>query len=62
MMMKGDVLSGFDKIKVCTCYQTSQGLQDFLPYDVSDEDIKPIYEELTGWKEDITQMTKFSQF
>jgi len=62
MMMKGDVLSGFDKIKVCTCYQTSQGLQDFLPYDISDGDIKPIYEELTGWKEDLTQMTEFSQF
>ena len=62
MMMKGDVLSGFDKIKVCTSYETSQGLQDFLPYDVSDKDIKPHYEELEGWKQDLTQMTEFSQF
>ena len=62
MMMKGDVLSGFDKIKVCTSYRTSQGIQDYLPYDISDEDIKPVYKELAGWKENLTQMTEFSQF
>ena len=62
MMMKGDVLSGFNKIKVCTSYQTSQGFQDYFPYDVSDEDIKPVYEELAGWNENLTQMTEFSQF
>ena len=62
MMMKGDVLSGFDKIKVCTAYKTSGGIQDYLPYDISDADIKPVYEELEGWKEDLTQMTEFSQF
>ncbi|MDA9572478.1 adenylosuccinate synthetase, partial [Flavobacteriaceae bacterium] len=57
-----DVLSGFDKIKVCTAYKTSEGIQDYLPYDISDADIKPVYEELEGWKEDLTQMTEFSQF
>jgi len=62
MMMKGDVLSGFDKIKVCTNYQTSEGVQDHLPYDVSDQDIEPIYEELQGWEEDLTQMTEVNQF
>ena len=34
MMMKGDVLSGFDKIKVCTAYQTKEGVKDYLPYDI----------------------------
>ena len=62
MMMKGDVLSGFDKIKVCTHYKTSEGIQNFLPYDVSDQDIEPIYEELNGWEEDLTQMTEVTQF
>ena len=62
IMMKGDVLSGFDKIKVCTSYRTSQGLKDYLPYDVSDKYIKPVYKELPGWKENLTQMTEFSQF
>jgi adenylosuccinate synthase len=62
MMMKGDVLSGFDKIKVCTNYKTSEGVQDHLPYDISDQDIEPIYEELQGWEEDLTQMTEVNQF
>lgn len=62
MMMKGDVLSGFHKIKVCKSYKTSQGVQDYLPYDISDENIKPVYEELAGWEEDLTQITEVSQF
>jgi adenylosuccinate synthase len=62
MMMKGDVLSGFDKIKVCTAYKTSEGIQEYLPYDISDKDIQPIYEELPGWEEDLTQITEAADF
>ena len=62
MMMKGDVLSGFDKIKVCTAYQTKEGVQDYLPYDISTEDIQPLYEELDGWEEDLTQLNEVTQF
>lgn len=62
MMMKGDVLSGFDKIKVCTAYQTKEGVQDYLPYDISSYDIQPLYEELNGWEEDLTQLNEVTQF
>ena len=31
MMMKGDVLSGIDTIKVCNQYKTEQGLIDHFP-------------------------------
>lgn len=62
MMMKGDVLSGFDKIKVCTAYQTATGIQDYFPFDITDEQIKPIYEELPGWEEDLTKMTAETEF
>lgn len=62
MMMKGDVLSGFEKIKVCTAYQTATGIQEYLPYDITDADIHPIYEELPGWKEDLTQLTDVNEF
>jgi len=62
MMMKGDVLSGFSKIKVCTAYQTAQGVQDYLPYDITSDDIQPLYEELEGWEEDLTQLTTVDQF
>ena len=62
MMMKGDVLSGFDQIKVCTAYQTATGIQDYFPFDITDEQIKPIYEELAGWEEDLTKMTAETEF
>ena len=62
MMMKGDVLSGFDKIKVCTAYQTESGEIDYLPYDIASQDIKPVYEELPGWHKDLTGITDLNEF
>ena len=62
MMMKGDVLSGFDKIKVCTAYQTESGKIDYLPYDIASQDIKPVYEELPGWHKDLTGITDLNEF
>ncbi len=61
MMMKGDVLSGFKNIKVCVSYNTPEGKMDYFPYDIS-SDIEPIYEELPGWKEDLTKMTFADEF
>jgi adenylosuccinate synthase len=62
MMMKGDVLSGFDKIKVCTAYQTESGEIDYFPYDIASQDIKPVYEELPGWHKDLTGITDLNEF
>lgn len=62
MMMKGDVLSGFDTLKVCTGYETSEGPVSHLPFDLSDPSIKPIWKELNGWTEDLTTITKQESF
>ena len=56
MMMKGDVLSGIDKIKVCNQYKTEQGVINHFPFDINNESISPQYIEIPGWKEDITQV------
>ena len=61
MMMKGDVLSGFKTIKICTAYKTESGIMDYFPYDIT-SGIEPIYEEISGWEEDLTLMTDASQF
>lgn len=61
MMMKGDVLSGFDKIKVCTSYKYKGEIIEHLPYNIEPENVVPIYTELKGWKEDLTKMTDESQ-
>ena len=60
MMMKGDVLSGFKKVKICTSYK-SNGIEiDYFPYDLATNNIKPIFKEFPGWDEDLTSVTKFS--
>jgi adenylosuccinate synthase len=61
MMMKSDVLSGFDKLKVCTSYKYKGKVIDYLPYNIEEENVTPIYTELNGWKEDLTKMTDSMQ-
>ncbi len=55
-MMKADVLSGLDEIKVCTAYKTSSRTTERLPYSL-EEDVEAIYESLSGWENDLTSMT-----
>ncbi|MCE3281026.1 MAG: adenylosuccinate synthase [Bacteroidetes bacterium] len=54
LMMKADILSGFEKIKVCTAYNYQGKQIDYLPYDYSPELLTPVYTELKGWKQDLT--------
>ena len=61
MMMKGDVLSGFDKLKVCTAYNYKGETISHLPYNIEEQNVTPIYTEFPGWKEDLTKMTEDSQ-
>ena len=62
MMMKGDVLSGFDKIKVCTAYKYKGETISHLPYNIESENVTPVYTEMKGWKEDLTKMRDVSEF
>ncbi|WP_111708451.1 adenylosuccinate synthase [Lutibacter citreus] len=57
MMMKGDVLSGFDTLKVCTSYNYKGQEVDHLPYNIEAHNVSPNYTEFKGWSEDLTSMT-----
>ncbi len=61
MMMKGDVLSGFTSLKVCTAYKYKGKTITHLPYNIEPENVTPIYTEMKGWSEDLTKMTDASQ-
>lgn len=57
-LMKIDVLSGLDTLKVCTAYEVNGERVTELP--VMHDELKiarPIYEDVPGWKEDLTKMT-----
>ncbi len=61
MMMKGDVLSGFDQVKVCTAYEYRGEEITHLPYNIEQDNVRPIYTTLKGWKKDLTKMSKVSE-
>ena len=62
MMMKSDVLSGFDKVKICTAYQIDNREINYFPYKIDSGQIKAIYKEFPGWEEDLSSMTNASDF
>jgi len=61
MMMKGDVLSGFDTLKVCTSYNYKGKEIKHFPYNVEPENVTPIYSEFKGWQKDLTEMTSANE-
>ncbi|QKX02893.1 adenylosuccinate synthase [Wolbachia endosymbiont of Litomosoides sigmodontis] len=51
VLTKLDVLDSLDKIKICTGYQYSGKMYDYLSASHSiQEELEPIYEEFPGWK------------
>ncbi|MEP2238968.1 MAG: adenylosuccinate synthase [Maribacter sp.] len=60
-MMKGDVLSGFDSLQVCTAYEYKGKTITHFPYNIEPENVTPIYTEFPCWKEDLTKMTSADQ-
>lgn len=61
MMMKGDVLSGFKTLKVCTAYNYKGNVITHFPYNIDPENVEPIFTEFSGWNEDLTGMSESNQ-
>ncbi|MBO9615526.1 MAG: adenylosuccinate synthase [Dyadobacter sp.] len=60
IMMKVDVLTIFDNIKVCTHYRLTDGtLTDQVPYDLCDEAVEPVYKDFKGWKTSLDGVRDF---
>ncbi len=53
-IMKIDVLSKLDKIKICIGYEVDGAISEKVPLDI--EQSVPVYTEFDGWKEDVTQI------
>lgn len=61
IMMKSDVLDVFDTIKACVAYQIDGKRVEEFPFEIND-DIEPVYEELPGWKTDLSHITSTAEF
>jgi adenylosuccinate synthase len=55
-----DVLSGFDTLKICTGYSIDGKITTVFPTDLEVlAKAVPVYEEMQGWKEDISNISNF---
>lgn len=60
IMMKSDVLDGFDTIRACVAYEKDGVTTTDMPYDT--EGWKAVYKDIEGWKEDLSKMTSEAEF
>ncbi|QTL99802.1 adenylosuccinate synthase [Iocasia frigidifontis] len=61
-LTKVDVLTGLDEIKVCTAYHYQGEVLDEFPVQLEKlSACKPVYENLPGWKEDISAVRDFDK-
>ncbi len=61
IMMKADVLDGFDTIYACTHYEYEGETIDYMPYDIISVQPKPVFKAIKGWQTDLTQINKVEQ-
>lgn len=55
-----DVLTGHDTLKICVAYELNGKRIEHVPASIYDfANCKPVYMEVPGWKEDITQVKSF---
>lgn len=60
IMMKSDVLNGFDTIKVATSYIVDGKKTDRYPFDPMAK-VEPVYTEFKGWKCDISKARSYDE-
>jgi adenylosuccinate synthase len=61
-LTKLDVLDAFETLKVCVAYEADGVRYEHVPYHQSVlHQIRPVYEELPGWRTDLSRVTSLSQ-
>ena len=61
IMMKSDVLDGFDTIKVAVAYRSGDQVLESFPYD-GGIGIEPVYKEFPGWKTPLSGLRRYEDF
>ncbi len=56
-----DVLSGFDKLQICTSYEINGKTLDYFPADaITLENVQPVYKQINGFSQDISDCRNFN--
>lgn len=62
IMMKSDVLDDFDEVKACVAYEINGKRVADFPFSLEQNEVKPVYVTLPGWKTDMTKMKSEDEF
>lgn len=62
IMMKSDVLDGFDEIKACVAYRVDGKETTQFPFCIDEERIEPVYVTIPGWKTPMSAMKSEDEF
>ncbi|KGP76385.1 adenylosuccinate synthetase [Desulfosporosinus sp. Tol-M] len=61
-IMKLDVLTGFDTLKICVGYRVGgEIIREFPQSQKIFRQAQPVYEEMSGWQEDLTLVRRFEE-
>lgn len=58
-IMKADVLSDFDEVKVCTGYIYDGKEIDYFPSIIDSDNIKPVYKVFPGWTSKVNESRRY---
>lgn len=61
ILTKGDVLSGISNIHVCTGYRINGDIINYMPFNLTDQRIEPIYKEFEGWHQNISNANQMNE-
>jgi adenylosuccinate synthase len=58
---KSDILSGFEQVKVCDSYEIDGKITTELPFNMTDNLIKPQYKSFPGWTGNLSVIKKYQE-
>ncbi|MEQ8413626.1 MAG: adenylosuccinate synthase [Imperialibacter sp.] len=61
-MMKGDVLTDFNPLKICTSYSVDGKPTDELPHDLINGNYSPVFSDFSGWNVPINKIKTYDAF
>jgi adenylosuccinate synthase len=61
IITKADVMDEFDQIQVCTHYKLGDTVLQYMPYEIVDEAVEPIWTNHSGWKTNLSLTRSLDQ-
>ncbi|QHS60758.1 adenylosuccinate synthase [Chitinophaga agri] len=58
VMTKSDVLDAFDEVHACTAYEINGQQTKAMPYQLNENEVKPVWEKYKGWSDETAAKSK----